>query len=284
MENTNSNIVGVDVGGTNMRAGLVADGRLKHIESCKIFDGHDEKGTLNQLIALIAPFVDNQTAAIGIGVPSVVDPENGIVYDTANIPSWKAVPVRDILTKQFGIPVLINNDANCFALGEKHFGHGKNVNHMIGLITGTGTGAGIIANGKLINGHNCGAGEFGMVPYLDKFYEFYCSGGFFYQAYGVEAIDAYHAALEQQDAALVVWEEFGKHMAALIKMICYTNDPEMIVLGGSLSKAYQFFEKSMMKHLEDYAFQQSLRRLKIKTTELENIAILGAASLYYNSI
>lgn len=280
----NNIIVGVDVGGTNMRAGLVAYGRLKQIESCKISNAHDEQRTIDQLLELIAKLVDNKTAAIGIGVPSVVDIENGIVYDTANIPSWKAVPLRDILHKAFKIPVFINNDANCFALGEKHFGHGKNVDHMIGLITGTGTGAGIIANGKLVSGHNCGAGEFGMVPYLDKFYEFYCSGGFFHQAYGIEAIDAYHAALDQQDAALVVWEEFGKHMAALIKMICYTNDPEMIVLGGSLSKAFTFFEKSMMKHLNDYAFQQSLKRLKIKTTELENIAILGAASLYYNSL
>ena len=284
MENMNNIIVGVDVGGTNMRAGLVAYGRLKQIESCKISNAHDEQRTIDQLLELIAKLVDNKTAAIGIGVPSVVDIENGIVYDTANIPSWKAVPLRDILHKAFKIPVFINNDANCFALGEKHFGHGKNVDHMIGLITGTGTGAGIIANGKLVSGHNCGAGEFGMVPYLDKFYEFYCSGGFFHQAYGIEAIDAYHAALDQQDAALVVWEEFGKHMAALIKMICYTNDPEMIVLGGSLSKAFTFFEKSMMKHLNDYAFQQSLKRLKIKTTELENIAILGAASLYYNSL
>lgn len=121
MENMNNIIVGVDVGGTNMRAGLVAYGRLKQIESCKISNAHDEQRTIDQLLELIAKLVDNKTAAIGIGVPSVVDIENGIVYDTANIPSWKAVPLRDILHKAFKIPVFINNDANCFALGEKAF-------------------------------------------------------------------------------------------------------------------------------------------------------------------
>ena len=70
--------------------------------------------------------------------------------------------MKRIIEKKFKVPVSINNDANCFALGEKHFG--KKYNNMVGLIIGTGVGAGIIINGKLYCGHNCGAGEFGSIP------------------------------------------------------------------------------------------------------------------------
>ncbi len=64
-------------------------------------------------------------AGIGVGVPSVVDIDQGIVYDVQNIPSWKEVPLGRILGERFGRPVYVNNDANCFAAGEKHFGKGK---------------------------------------------------------------------------------------------------------------------------------------------------------------
>ena len=70
----------------------------------------------------------------------------------------------------------------------------------------------------------------------------------------------------------------------MIKLVMYAYDPEMIVLGGSVSKAFQFFSKSMWKNLESFYFQNSLKNLKIETSELDNIAILGAASLYYDHI
>src|SRR5690606_24955530 len=112
-------------------------------------------------------------------VPSVVDVDKGIVYDVQNIPSWKEVPLKAIMEERYGVPVQVNNDANCFALGEKYFGQGRDSKAFIGLTLGTGLGAGIILNDKLYAGPNCGAGEFGMVPYLDYHYEYYASGQFF---------------------------------------------------------------------------------------------------------
>ena len=117
--------------------------------------------------------------AIGIGVPSVVDTHTGIVYDVQNIPSWKEVAIAQKMQELYKLPVLVNNDANCFALGEYHFGKGKGTKSMVGVTIGTGIGAGIIINGKLYCGPNCGAGEFGMIGYLDKVVEYYASGQFF---------------------------------------------------------------------------------------------------------
>src|SRR6202000_2139089 len=103
---------------------------------------------------------DKDISAIGIGVPSVVDVEEGIVYDVQYIPSWKEVPLKKFLEARYKKPVFVNNDANCFAVGEYHFGKGKGVSCMVGLTIGTGLGGGIIINNKLFAGYNCGAGEF----------------------------------------------------------------------------------------------------------------------------
>jgi glucokinase len=277
-------VAGLDVGGTNMRLGLVKENVLQKIDTISIVDGNDKKATLDQLIGLIDHNFSNEIAAIGMGVPSVVDLKTGVIFDTVNIPSWKVVPLKAILEDRFNVPVFINNDANCFAIGEKYFGLGKQSDNMVGLISGTGTGAGIISNGKLVSGRNCGAGEFGMVSYLDQNYEYYCSGGTFKQAYGMEAFEAFEKAKQGNAQAIEIWNIYGKHFAELIKIILYTVDPEMIVLGGSLSKAFDFYKKSMFENLNNFAFKNATKNLKIEVSTIENIAVLGAASLYYDAL
>ena len=76
--------------------------------------------------------------AIGIGVPSVVDREKGIVYNVVNIPHWEEVHLKEILEARFSVPVYVDNDANCFALGERIFGDGKTVDNFVGLTVGYG--------------------------------------------------------------------------------------------------------------------------------------------------
>ena len=275
-------IFGLDIGGTNMRLGIVSDYKIIDLIAEPIRDQHDEKGTIKQLIEMISSRMNAEVEAIGVGVPSVVDPIKGIVYDVVNIPSWKEVHLKEILEREFSRPVFINNDANCFALGEKYFGHGRNINDMVGLISGTGTGAGIISNGKLVNGKNCGAGEFGMVGYRDSIYEQYCSGQFFPFAYGITALEAYERAIRGDAEAREMWRVFGSHFGELIKMILFVVDPEVIVLGGSVSNAFELFRESMYACIDNFAFPQSLKSLVIKTSQLDNAGILGAASLYFD--
>lgn len=276
-------MLGFDIGGTNLRVGVVEEGKILNILHEPIENQFDEQGTINQVIKLISRAMSPGVATIGVGVPSVVDLKKGIVYDTVNIPSWKEVPLKEILESKFEVPVLINNDANCFVLGEKYFGSGQNVSNLTGLILGTGVGAGLIMNNKLVPGHNCGAGEFGMVSYLGHDYEYYCGGGNFRSLYGRDAAEAFLLASDKQPEALKIWNSYGNHLAELIKLVLYTADPESIVLGGSISKAFPFFKDSMLQSLQTFAFKNSLANLNIHVSELEYAGVLGAAYLHIDS-
>jgi glucokinase len=168
---------------------------------------------------------------------------------------------------------------NCFILGEHRFGQAMGHNSAVGLAMGTGLGGGIIINNQLFHGNNCGAGEFGLVPYLDENIEAYCSGGFFPRKFNTTALDAYQRASNGDAVALKSWEEFGFHMGNAIKTVVYTFDPEVIVLGGSLVKAHRFFSEAMERSMLDFAFPESMKRLTVLTSQNENITLLGAASL-----
>ena len=116
----NLSIIGVDLGGTNARAGLVQDGQIRQLRSVKINAHGTEQEVLENIIGLIAAFMSEKVVGIGIGVPTVVDIEQGVIYDTQNIPAWKEVHLKSILEDRFHSPVYINNDANCFVLHEKY--------------------------------------------------------------------------------------------------------------------------------------------------------------------
>lgn len=272
-------IIGVDLGGTNVRAGIEAEGTLLHQKRERFHTQGSMQETLRQLVDFIRPLTALGVTGIGIGVPSVVDVEKGIVYNAANIPSWVEVPLKDMLEHEFGLPVNVNNDVNCFILGEHRFGVVKGLRNVVGVSSGTGLGAGIVINDHLFNGNNCGAGEIGLLHYLDHNIEYYASGNFFRVMYHITAEEAHARAMAGEVLAIRAWEEFGIHMAQALKSVVYTYDPEAIVLGGSLSKAYEFFESAMRRSLQDFYFPESIKRLKILQSTNENITLLGAAAL-----
>ncbi len=276
-------IVGVDLGGTNARAGAVRDQRLGQVSSVRVNSDGSVDEVLDQLRGLIDRVKTDDVDGIGIGVPSVVDLAEGIVYDVQNIPSWLEVPLKSILEERYGVPVLVNNDANCFALGEKHFGKGAGCRSMIGLIVGTGFAGGIIVDGRLYPGVNCGAGEFGMIPYLESIYEHYCAGQFFTRQIGRTGEELFRRATAGEKEAVAAFAEFGRHLGEAIKTIVYAYDPELIILGGSVRKAFRFFEEAMWESIKDFGFPNSIKSLRIEVSELEHVAILGAAALHYDA-
>ncbi len=276
-------IIGIDLGGTQVRAGVVSEGRLENIVSVHIPSDGSVDEVLQVIYQLIAPILDENIKAIGIGVPSVVDIEKGIVYDVQNIPSWKEVHLKKILEDRFHIPVSVNNDSNCFALGEKYFGKGKDSHSMIGLTIGTGLGAGIIIHDKLYAGVNCGAGEIGCVEYLDQYVEYYASGQFFQNCYQINGEVVYKKALQGDPLSIMIFEEFGVHLGNAIRMVLYMYCPELIVLGGSISKAYPLFQENMWKRIHTYIYSNTLNQIRLEVSNLDNSGILGAASLYYDS-
>jgi len=204
------------------------------------------------------------------------------LYDVVNIPSWKQVPLGQLLGDRYHLPVYINNDANCFALGEFYFGKGKGSGSMIGLTIGTGLGSGIIINKKLYAGRNGGAGEFGMIDYLDKYVEYYASGQFFQNFYQTDGETVFKKAKEGDGKAIQMYEEMGAHLGNAVKTIMYALDVELIILGGSVRHAYPFFSKTLWQSLESFAFQNEVKNLKIEVSELANSGLLGAAALYFD--
>ncbi len=277
-----TNILGIDLGGTHVRAGIVSEGKLIKMDSVRIPADGSVDEVLHVIYQLIDPLINGNIKAIGIGVPSVVDVEKGIVYDVQNIPSWKVVELKKLMEERYRLPVLINNDANCFALGEKYFGKGQQVHSLIGLTIGTGMGAGIIINDKLYPGLNTGAGEFGNVDYLDKYYEYYASGQFFENCYHTTGEAVFQKAQSADPLSIIILEELGTHIGNAIKMILYTYCPELIILGGSISKSYPFFQKTMWERIHTYVYSNTLEHFHLEVSELENAGVLGAAAVCYD--
>ncbi|HTE01081.1 MAG TPA: ROK family protein [Mucilaginibacter sp.] len=276
-------VIGIDLGATNIRGSIVTGNSLSDIVSARIHSDGSVEDVLNDIYQVVDALINDSIKAIGIGVPSVVDVEEGIVYDVQYIPSWVEVPLKKLMEARYHIPVFVNNDANCFAVGEYHFGKGKSAGSMIGLTLGTGLGAGVIINGKLYAGYNCGAGEFGLFNYLDNVLEYYCSGSFFQNVYQLDGVQVFADAKKGDARALELYAELGTHIGQAIKMVMYAYDPQLIILGGSVSHAYDFFEKTMWQEIKTFAYTKSAERIKIEVSALQNSGILGAAALYYDA-
>jgi glucokinase len=277
-------VVGIDLGGTNVRAGLVADGGLRVVRSVPVRSRGSVEDVLEDLFGAVDAVMRDDVAGIGAGVPSVIDLATGTVFDVQNIPSWKKVPLKARLEERYRRPVFVNNDANCFAAGEKYFGKIRPYDSAVGLIVGTGLGAGIIANGRLYSGANSGAGEFGMLSYLDRNLEAYASGQFFERVHGMSGRELAGRAERGDAPALAIFAEFGHHVGEAVKAICYAVDPEIIVLGGSVSRSFRFFQAALWEAFQTYAYSLAKERLKIEVSETEGIAILGAAALYFDAM
>jgi len=276
-------VIGIDLGATNVRGAVVIDGELSPIEAARIHSDGTVEEVLNDIYQVVDKLITNDVAAIGIGVPSVVDVKQGIVYDVLYIPSWVEVPLKKLMEERYHIPVFVNNDANCFAVGEYHFGKGKGVDAMIGLTLGTGLGAGLIINKKLYAGQNCGAGEFGCLDYRDNILEYYASGSFFQNVYGLDGTKVFEEAQKGDQRALERYAELGIHIGNAIKMVMYSLDPELIILGGSVRLAYDYFQQTMWEQIRTFMYSKSIERIRIDVSALQNSGILGAAALYYDA-
>lgn len=278
-------ILGIDLGATNIRGAVVTGSEMSDIVSKRI----NSQGTVEEVLQDIYDVVDEllktqQVGAIGIGVPSVVDVEEGIVYDVQYIPSWKEVHLKALMEQRYQVPVYVNNDANCFVVGEYYYGKGKGVSSLIGLTLGTGLGTGIMINKSLYAGFNCGAGEIGLFPYLDQILEYYCSGSFFQNVYGLDGTLVFHNAQNGDQEAIALYREIGTHIGHAIKQVMYAYDPQLIILGGSVSKAYALFEETMWAEIQTFAYGNAVKRIRIEVSELQNSAIFGAAALYYDTL
>jgi glucokinase len=279
---SNDSIIGIDLGGTNIRGALVNNFKIQNIHSKRINSQGSPEEVLTELFSLIDLLFNDSVKAIGIGVPGLVNEEEKMVYDVVYIPSWKKIPLQKLIEDRYRIPVFINNDSNCFALGEYYFGKGKGADSMVGITIGTGLGCGLILNKQLYKGRNGGAGEFGMISYLNKTTEYYASGQFFENVYQINGETVFKNAAQGNREALRMYEEMGLHLGNAINTILYALDVELIILGGSVSHAFPYFSKNMWEQIKTFGFQNAITNLRVEVSELENAGVLGAAALCFS--
>ena len=276
-------IIGISLGGKILLVGRVTEQKVTQSVVKKINNRESEGEIINVIINAINEVMDDSVIGIGFGAPSLVDVEQGIVYSVQRIKSWREVHIKEILEDTIGVPVYVNNDANCFAIGEYYFGKGKNVENLVGLILGVGVGAGIVFKSHLYSGSNCGAGEYGNIPYKKKDIEHYLSDSYFDYKYGLTFDTVYKRAKKGDKIALAIFEQYGFDLGNAIKILMYSVDPEMIIIGGPISAAFQYFKKPMWDSVKEFLYPHSATKLKIEVSEQEDIAILGAAALYYDA-
>lgn len=159
--------IGIDVGGTNLKAGLVnEDGAVLATTKMKIASIADQESlaaTMADMTRELARMADvpmEQIVSVGVGVPGAVEIRSGSLLYTCNLP-LRNVPLRRLFHKHLSLPFYIENDANCAALAEYHAGAGQGSKRFVMLTLGTGIGGGIIHNGKIFHGSNGMAGEVG---------------------------------------------------------------------------------------------------------------------------
>lgn len=279
----NEILVGVDIGGTSIGAGCIVDKNIGKTCSKPTGANRNAEEILETLYEVIDEVLMPGTLAIGVGVPGLLNAEKGEILNIFNIPSWKNLPLKKKLEERFKIPVYVNNDANCFALGEKHFGEGQKYKNLVAIALGTGVGGGVIINDKVHSGMFGGAGEVGCWPYMGEIFEAYCGSGFFMKKNNVSGKELYERAVSGDKKALELFKEFGIHLGKLIKNILYVLAPDAIIIGGSISQSFHLFEPGIRKELSDFPFEAIKENIVIAQSDLDNIALLGAAGLYYNA-
>ena len=306
--------IGIDVGGTNLKAGLVnEEGTIVAVERTPLdFQGPEPFAeTLAQLAAAVMErggVEVKDVAYVGMGIPGAV--KGGEILYTANIP-MKNVPLEALFRKHLDLPVLLGNDADCAAVGEWSCGAGRGTKHFVVITLGTGVGGGMILNGKLYSG--CGAGgEVGHIVIKQDGVPCNCGRRGCWEAYasatgliretkeameqhpesalhavaaangGVEGRTAFQAAEQGDETALAVCRAYAEYLAAGLTNLVNIPHPEAVALGGGVAAAP---EHLLLEPVREIVARECYARHvdqvpRIIRAELGNDAgIIGAAML-----
>jgi glucokinase len=277
--------LGVDLGGTQLRMGAVTqDGRLAKdvisVSTGRGFGPEDLRRTLRDLAARMRSALDGEVAALGFGTAGVVG--HGPLSQCDNLPLLNGVVIEDLVRDAAGCPVALENDARCFTLAEARYGAGRGARDVCGITLGTGVGCGVLAGGGLLRGAASQAGEVWRIPLRGQHLEHFLSGAGVVRGYaaaggapdpGLDAARVEERARVGESAARSAWRAFGEDLALLCHFVIALLDPAVLVIGGSLSRASDFYKPVLASRLEG-------RATLIADAELGPAAgVIGAAAL-----
>ena len=282
--------IGVDLGGTNLRIAAVDNGGKtldKITTSTEVARGRDQ--VIDEMCGAIQKIVDKLSdtgvlAGIGIGVPGIIEMQTGMLRDSPNLPGWHNYPVRDEIERRLKTTVVLENDANAAALGEKWLGAATAVDDMIMLTLGTGVGGGIVLGGKIwhgmtgmagepghINvepdGHPCNCGSRGCLEQLASATavkrmaaEAVQSGKAPHMAQAMKAAPEfsskaiYDLAMQGDAPAQEIFQRVGRALGTVLADLINIFNIPMYVIGGGVASAWDAFAPSMMETVRKNSF------------------------------
>lgn len=289
--------IGIDIGGTNVRAGLVdIEGRVVDRVSAKTPSNEEPERLIELIISLCGQL--GQAESVGIGAPGLIDHLNGIVRISPNLPKWRDVPLKALLELKLARPVKVANDVNSIAWGEFLFGAGIGSKDMLVITLGTGLGGALILDGKLHLGKSHMAGELGHSTFIKNGLSCPCGKrGCVEQYVAKNAIIRIarekNPELKEVDPEIVakaghkgekwaieVYEEIGDNLARVLGGVIQLLNPDRIIVGGQISKAGELLFSPLRRAIIN-EIQPALREtFEIKKSALGNDAgIIGAAFL-----
>jgi glucokinase len=316
--------VGVDLGGTNIVSAIVNyQGKIVSHLKVPTLAGRGKEATIKRIIETIheniieSSITLDNIIGIGIGAPGPLDIKRGIINFAPNLPGWRDVHLRKILEDEFDMKVVLENDANAAAWGERCFGVGRGVDNLVCFTLGTGIGGGIIIDGKIYHGSNYGAAELGHMTVNKDGPRCNCGNYGCLEAYssatGIknriknrikEGIKSEFLNFDDDDELLEslrlksifetarkgdkltkdIVEEAISYLGIAIANIANILNPEMVVLVGGITNEGDKLLSPLRKEVKKRAFYSNYKSLKIVIGELGGHAgVLGAAALLWIS-
>ncbi len=308
--------IGIDIGGSSIKAALTDAGHgiLKRTRRPTMAEFSKEQTfeQIHECIEELLPHAGSAVEGIGVGVPGAIDLKRGIVFHPPNLPAWQEVPLAEILTTRWNIPVRLENDANCAALGEAHFGAGKHHQNFLGLTLGTGVGAGIIIENRIYHGERGFAGEFGHITIQYDGPACNCGNHGCIEAYvgirylmkealpqllmdeqsslhtravanpeGLVPRDLSEAANSGDETATNILRTAGERIGVAIASAANLLDITTFILGGGVAAAGAPLFQGMLESARSRVLKVHRESLLIIPAELGNDAgMLGASSLF----
>ncbi|ETI92164.1 MULTISPECIES: ROK family protein [Streptococcus] len=240
-------IIGIDIGGTTIKADLYDDlgtslNQFKEIETIIDYDLGTNQ-ILNQVCDLIGEYILNYSIdGVGISTAGVVNANTGeIIYAGYTIPGYIGVNFTSEIEKRFGLSTFVENDVNCAALGELWKGQAKDKKNVVMVTIGTGIGGSIIVNGQIVNGFNYTAGEVGYIPVGNSDWQSKASTTALIHLYQKKSLKTnqtgrtFFTDLSSGDkVAKETFEIFVENLTKGLLTISYLLNPEILILGGGI--------------------------------------------------